>query len=899
MTSAGENPLISVIIPVYNVSPWIDTCLKSVASQSYTNLEVILIDDGSSDGSAERCDEWIRLDRRFHVLHRKHEGVSAARNAGLSVFHGDYFSFVDADDMPHPDMIRMLFELLRCSDADLSVCQCREVLFSPGTPPSGEPAAEYPVRILDQKASIRHLLNGEEMIHSVVWNKLYPCSFRDLLHFPEGVVYEDNEVTLQALLASRKIAVTDAVLYDKRSRPGSIMRTQTPFHNLDRIRSAERIEKIIRSAFPGDRELIRLAVWRSAGSKIRSWLYLQMNADPESRLLAKQVRLLLASPRKEYAAAVFLRPTLAFNLAAISAAPFLYRPLREYLERYEGILPDPDYPAAADPLCPAVPLCSAIPSVFIETRFIKRSLRSISNLMLFSEADLPIVYTTDGTDPDRYSTRYTAPLTLSPGKPYLSASEQISRTMPDIYNMKASGFPKAVVLKAAVLAPDGSSGPVACRTFFFGLHPAKRFPGVDIISLVTDPHNLLDPSLGIMCRGEIYDNWIRSDEAEAVLKNEQWWLIEANYMQRGRAWERPASISYYKYGSGHPVFTENCGIRLHGTASRQFPQKAFNVYFRNSYGSGKLSYPLFSDSTFQHGMSSFKSCILSNGGNSAQYLKYRDPLLHVLAAEAGLNVSSCASRPVILFLNAEYWGVYYLKEKYSRHFFADHCGVQRKNVIVFKEGELDEGNPDDFSYFEKYMSFAAENMADPDVWQQFLRTVDISSMADYYAYEIYIANADWRDDKNLSMWRTRVPENAGPQDDGRWRFNLYDLEFAAGLYGHERTDPAYDSFTEACSCHAVFRAALKNKSFRELLTGRLSFLSDTLSYENVSRTIDSFRAGYEPVAGLCSRRFCWKEKKYRNVYGRTTFDEYQLRNFFALRPSVVRDMIKKKIQSYT
>ena len=917
MTSACNQPLITVIIPIYNVLPWLDDCLNSVVSQSYANLEVILVDDGSSDGSAERCDEWLHRDPRFHVLHRKHEGVSAARNAGLSAMHGEYFGFVDADDIPHPDMIRHLYDLFCSSGADLTACQCREVSFSDETAafpeyPASQDLSASPVLILDQKAAVRCLLKGEELIHSVVWNKLYPRSFRDLLHFPEGVVYEDNEVTLRALLASRKIAVTETVLYDKRLRPGSIMHTQTPSHNLDRIRSAERIEETIRLSFSKDRELIRLAVWRSAGSKIRSWLVLRMNSDPESRFLAKQIRLLLIRPHKEYLSAFFLHPTLAFNLTAVSAAPYLYRPLCRYMRKLEGIHPGITQLTAADPCC------SYVPPVVIETRFIRMRPRSVSNIILFSENGFPIVYTTDSTDPDRHSRRCTGPLTLTPEKPYLAAPEQISKTMPDRYRMKADGFPTAIVLKAAALAPDGSTGPVTCRTFFFGSQPAKHFPEIDIVSLVTDPHDLLDPFQGILCRGKMYENWIIREESEAVLKNEKWWLIDANYMQRGRDWERPAVISFYESGSVHPVFTENCGIRLHGTSSRQFPQKAFNVYFRNSYGQGKLTYALFSGCTSQkfsvlqknpptsffHASGnnrkipgSFKSCILSNGGNAAMYLKYRDTLLHDLADSIQLHVSCCASRPVILFLNGEYWGLYYLKEKYSRHYFADHYGVRRKNVIVFKEGRLAEGNKDDIAYFDEYMSFAAEDMADPNIWYHFLKIVDISSLTDYYAYEIYIANADWRDDKNLSMWRTRTAENAGPQDDGRWRFNLYDMEFAAGLYGHEQTDPEYDSFTDASSHHTVFCAALKNAKFREMLAERLRSLCDLLSYENVSERIDFLRAGYEPVISLCSKRFCHTERKRRYAYGRTIYDEYLLRNFFSLRSAFVRGHIIPRIQA--
>ena len=113
--------MISVIVPVYNVENYLDKCLGSIASQTVTDLEVILVDDGSSDMSGMICDAWAKKDARFRVMHRQNNGVSSARNAALQAAKGDFIAFVDADDYINKDMFRLLLNAL-AEDADIAVC---------------------------------------------------------------------------------------------------------------------------------------------------------------------------------------------------------------------------------------------------------------------------------------------------------------------------------------------------------------------------------------------------------------------------------------------------------------------------------------------------------------------------------------------------------------------------------------------------------------------------------------------------------------------------------------------------------------------------------------------------------------------------------------------------------
>ena len=122
MENTETLPLISIIVPVYNVKNYLEKCLQSICGQTYKNLEIILIDDGSSDGSGELCDLFAQRDGRIRVFHQANAGQSAARNRGLAVAQGEFLGFVDSDDWIESDMYEFLYRLLKENEADISIC---------------------------------------------------------------------------------------------------------------------------------------------------------------------------------------------------------------------------------------------------------------------------------------------------------------------------------------------------------------------------------------------------------------------------------------------------------------------------------------------------------------------------------------------------------------------------------------------------------------------------------------------------------------------------------------------------------------------------------------------------------------------------------------------------------
>lgn len=204
MDSRQSVPLISLIVPVYNVRNYLETCLQSIIEQSYRNLEIILVDDGSDDGSSEICDEYAHKDIRIKVLHLHHGGVSAARNAGLDAATGELLGFVDSDDYIDLDMYEYLYDLLVENDADISVCTY--LLEQKGKPSkiinnTGE------LYVFTGREIVR-VLAKDKLVKNYLWAKLFKRSLFNGLSFPIGRVYEDVAVLYKVFYRTTKVVLS-------------------------------------------------------------------------------------------------------------------------------------------------------------------------------------------------------------------------------------------------------------------------------------------------------------------------------------------------------------------------------------------------------------------------------------------------------------------------------------------------------------------------------------------------------------------------------------------------------------------------------------------------------------------------------------------------------------------
>ncbi len=215
------NPLISIIVPIYNVESYLKRCVESLRSQTYPNIEIILVDDGSPDNCGKICDEYSNIDQRIKVVHKPNGGLSDARNAGLDVAKGDLIGFVDSDDFIHPQMYEILYKNMADYNADVSLCNF-ELVYND-------------TKIFSEIINKPQVFSGTEALDKIFtywaqifvisWDKLYKRAFFDSIRFPKGKIHEDEFTSYKIYAQSKRIVFTDTKLYYYFQSDNSIVRS--------------------------------------------------------------------------------------------------------------------------------------------------------------------------------------------------------------------------------------------------------------------------------------------------------------------------------------------------------------------------------------------------------------------------------------------------------------------------------------------------------------------------------------------------------------------------------------------------------------------------------------------------------------------------------------------------
>ena len=260
-------PLISVIIPVFNVEDYLEACVNSVISQSYENLEIILVDDGSTDRSAKLCNSLAVKDLRIKTLHKPNGGLSSARNYGIDSATGDYITFVDSDDTITPDAISTLYSLVNQHNTLISMatfnnrCHSRNrIIILPGI-----------------DAASRMLYQND--MDSSAWNKLYHSSLFQKHRFTECIYYEDIDFVIRLLPEVDKVVWTDRSLYNYRLRPSSITGNFS-LKRLDVLDVTDRIENEAKSKW---HSLLPAARDRKLSANFNMFVLLTRNGYAQSK----------------------------------------------------------------------------------------------------------------------------------------------------------------------------------------------------------------------------------------------------------------------------------------------------------------------------------------------------------------------------------------------------------------------------------------------------------------------------------------------------------------------------------------------------------------------------------------------------------------------------------------
>lgn len=254
-----EKPLISVIVPIYKVEAYLDRCVQSIVDQTYQNLEIILVDDGSPDNCPAMCDDWAEKDSRIKVVHKKNGGLSDARNAGMAVVAGELMGFIDSDDWISPDMYQLLYDNITANDSDISVCGV-EMVFEDGSP--SRMLTKSGACVLSAEDAMRAIIE-ESRLKQPVWYKLYKTELIRDIPFAVGKYHEDVFWSYQAVGRAQRVSVFDKPCYFYTQRSGSIMGESYSIRRLDSLEAKQARVEYIREKFPALLDLARCDLWFS------------------------------------------------------------------------------------------------------------------------------------------------------------------------------------------------------------------------------------------------------------------------------------------------------------------------------------------------------------------------------------------------------------------------------------------------------------------------------------------------------------------------------------------------------------------------------------------------------------------------------------------------------------
>ena len=384
-------------------------------------------------------------------------------------------------------------------------------------------------------------------------------------------------------------------------------------------------------------------------------------------------------------------------------------------------------------------------------------------------------YTLDGSEPTpETGICYTQPIPVmdaSVNENIYSARTDLSAGFfmeDDRYAVPEEKADKAFIVRAAVFDENGAKrSKTVTKTYFIGFEE-KEYADFEVISLVTDPKNLFDYETGIYVAGKTFDEFLQSGQREEMSDPNKWRQWKANYMNRGREWERPVHVECF--GENRElIFSQEAGIRIKGGTTRSYTQKSFNLFARDIYSEkGEFKVPFFGE----NGKTRVTLYTVANDYRS----KLRDPLMMNLCSERAY--ATMENRPCYVFLDGEYWGLYYFMEKYGDDYLEENYGIKAGQALIVKDNAVEGENPQDDKYLEELKQYIeVHNFLTEEEYRELNTVIDMRSYLDYYATQVYIGRSgDWPI-YNEAYWRTRQ-QGSESYEDGRWRWMLYDLNWS-------------------------------------------------------------------------------------------------------------------------
>ena len=488
-----------------------------------------------------------------------------------------------------------------------------------------------------------------------------------------------------------------------------------------------------------------------------------------------------------------------------------------------------------------------------------------------------IYYTLDGTDPDKSSIRYTEPIMISDAtnQPNVHSARidtsagYLDLPGANVYTTPDYLIDKCTIIRAAYYDQHGNRSPIKTGTYFVGFDEKAAYDNIHVLSVITDPDHLFDRQNGIYILGDVYDNYVH--------RGKDWWWWDANYHQSGREWERPATIQLFN-SEQEIVLTQDVGVRIQGGGSRGYCQKSLNLYARDEYaGNTKIHYDFWNTGYLPERLT------VSICGDD-----YKTKIKDRLGSEllSGLHLSTMHYLPCLMFLDGEFWGLYYITEKYDPAYIQHTYHVDADNAVFVKNGSLDFGLEEDLTAFvdmKNYMTWA--DLSLDEKYQEAWTYLDKESMLDYLASMIYISRiGDFRfAGHNSQLWRSRKP-GTSPYADCKWRWTIFDLNSERGGIDKGNTD--HDTIDYTRIANPMVNRLFDNKQFREDIARRIiDFGLNRFSKERVNQKIDSYLEELNDCYAIHKKRFGISDAEFQKELD-------HIRYFFEHRYDYVITMLK-------
>lgn len=415
------------------------------------------------------------------------------------------------------------------------------------------------------------------------------------------------------------------------------------------------------------------------------------------------------------------------------------------------------------------------PEFSVESGFYENEI----SLALSAGTGATIYYTTDGTEPTTDSEIYSSEISIK--NRTSEPNKYASITEISLDNINVPNVTKGTVVKAFAVDKDGNKSETVSHSYFIGIDINSQYGGMPVLSITADPDDLFSYENGIYVTGKVYDEWRQSGDNSLGM---QTYFYPCNYNQKGQEWERKVFIELFE-NDGALAYSQPIGARITGNATRASVVKSMKFYSRDEYGKKNVKYELIPDAKMEIDditvRDKYKRFTMRNGGNDLGHAQFRDNYIQSLLGDRAFETQS--SRPAVMFINGEYWGIYTLQEDYSDSYIENNYNINKDNVVIIKCGGVDDGNDEDIALYDELINFAKNNdLSVTSNYDRIDQMMDMQSFIDYQCAEIFIANQDWmNNNNNYRVWRARTVSDQ-PYEDGKWRWMLYDTEFSLSLY---------------------------------------------------------------------------------------------------------------------